>query len=280
MTPADTDDEWEEPVRRPGGADDQGVFVLDLDGYEGPIDVLLALARQQKVDLTRLSILRLAEQYLAFILAAHRVNLELAAGYLVMAAWLVYLKSRLLLPAEAAKDDEPSGPELAEALTFQLRRLEGMQEAGNRLMARPRLGRDVFRTRRPGRIRSGPTTGLRGLVVRLAVGLWTEPPPQRLGAESRAEHGSFDRRCAGAAEGDVRRHDGVAQLVELSSPPDDGRADLPLGGGVHLRCEPGACPRGAAGAAPVAPSRSAVRAQPHTPARPGSGDRTWTMTFA
>ena len=144
MTPADTDDDWEEPVRRPGGADGQGVFVLDLDGYEGPIDVLLALARQQKVDLTRLSILRLAEQYLAFILAAHRVNLELAAGYLVMAAWLVYLKSRLLLPAEAAKDDEPSGPELAEALTFQLRRLEGMQEAGNRLMARPRLGRDVF----------------------------------------------------------------------------------------------------------------------------------------
>ncbi len=118
-------------------------LVLDLDGYEGPIDVLLALARQQKVDLTRISILDLAEQYLAFIVAARRLNLEIAADYLVMAAWLVYLKSRLLLPEEE-DDEEPSGPELAEALSFQLRRLQAMQERGQQMMARPLLGRDVF----------------------------------------------------------------------------------------------------------------------------------------
>ena len=118
-------------------------LVLDLDGYEGPIDVLLALARQQKVDLARISILQLAEQYLAFIAAARRLDLEIAADYLVMAAWLVYLKSRLLLPEEA-DDEAPSGPELAEALAFQLRRLEAMQERGRQIMARPLLGRDVF----------------------------------------------------------------------------------------------------------------------------------------
>lgn len=119
-------------------------FRLDLDGYEGPIDVLLQLAREQKVDLTRISILDLAEQYLAFIAAARRLSLEIAAEYLVMAAWLVYLKSRLLLPAEEIDEEGPSGPELAEALTFQLRRLQAMQEWGRRLMTRPRLGQDVF----------------------------------------------------------------------------------------------------------------------------------------
>ena len=128
-----------EPVR-PSGSDD---LVLDLDGYEGPIDALLALARKQKVDLTRISILQLADQYLAFIAEARRLRLEIAADYLVMAAWLAYLKSRLLLPVDE-DDDEPDGPELAEALTFQLRRLESMREAGARLMALPRLGRDVF----------------------------------------------------------------------------------------------------------------------------------------
>lgn len=118
-------------------------LVLDLDGYEGPIDVLLALARQQKVDLARISILELAEQYLAFIAEARRLDLEIAADYLVMAAWLVYLKSRLLLP-EDEDDEEPTGPELAEALSFQLRRLEAMQEKGQQMMARPLLGREVF----------------------------------------------------------------------------------------------------------------------------------------
>ncbi|MDR3514302.1 MAG: ScpA family protein [Azospirillaceae bacterium] len=121
---------------------DSAVLVLDLDGYGGPIDMLLSLAREQKVDLTRISILALADQYLAFIAAARRLRLELAADYLVMAAWLAYLKSRLLLPEPV--DEQPSGEELAAALAFQLRRLEAMQAAAAQLMARPRLGLDVF----------------------------------------------------------------------------------------------------------------------------------------
>jgi len=127
---------------------DSGELVVDVDGYEGPIDVLLSLARDQKVDLTRISILQLADQYLAFISAARRLRLELAADYLVMAAWLAYLKSRLLLP-EPIADDEPSGAELAAALSQQLQRLEAMQQAGVRLMARPQLGRDIFRRGAP-----------------------------------------------------------------------------------------------------------------------------------
>lgn len=118
-------------------------LIVDLDGYEGPIDVLLSLAREQKVDLTRISILQLAEQYLAFVGRMRQEQLELAAEYLVMAAWLAYLKSRLLLP-EPQPDDEPTAAEMAAALTFQLQRLAAMQKAGRQLMERPRLGRDVF----------------------------------------------------------------------------------------------------------------------------------------
>ena len=118
-------------------------LVLDLDGFEGPIDLLLNLARQQKVDLARISILRLAEQYLDFIAAARRLRLEIAADYLVMAAWLAYLKSRLLLP-EPEPGEEASAPELADALAFRLRRLDAMRNAGENLLQRPRLGRDVF----------------------------------------------------------------------------------------------------------------------------------------
>lgn len=121
----------------------EGALVVDLDGFEGPIDVLLALARDQKVDLTRISILALADQYLAFVGQAKALRLELAAEYLVMAAWLAYLKSRLLLP-EPQADDEPSGQDLAAALAFQLQRLEAMQTAGQTLFARALLGRDVF----------------------------------------------------------------------------------------------------------------------------------------
>ncbi len=134
--------ESDEPERRPSGAA-EGRFHVDLDGYEGPLDMLLALAREQKVDLARISILQLAEQYLAFIERAHELNLEIAADYLVMAAWLAYLKSRLLLP-EPLGHEEPTGEALAAALTFQLRRLEAMREAGERLMMRPRLGCDIF----------------------------------------------------------------------------------------------------------------------------------------
>jgi segregation and condensation protein A len=118
-------------------------LVLDLDGFEGPIDALLTLARDQKVDLRKISILELADQYLAFIARARRLRLELAADYLVMAAWLAYLKSRLLLP-EPPADGEPSGAELAAALAFQLQRLEAMQQAGKRLMALPQFGIDFF----------------------------------------------------------------------------------------------------------------------------------------
>jgi segregation and condensation protein A len=118
-------------------------LVLELDGYEGPIDLLLALARDQKVDLGKISILALADQYLAFIARRSSLRLDIAADYLVMAAWLAYLKSRLLLPTPPS-DEEPSGEELAEELEHRLRVLEAMQTAGTRLMARPRTGQDVF----------------------------------------------------------------------------------------------------------------------------------------
>ncbi|MBT3171171.1 MAG: segregation/condensation protein A [Rhodospirillaceae bacterium] len=118
-------------------------LILDLDGFEGPLDVLLTLTRNQKVDLSKISILELAEQYLAFITRARELKLEIAADYLVMAAWLAYMKSRLLLP-EPEGDEEPSGQEMADALAFRLRRLEAMREAAGKLMRRPRLGIDVF----------------------------------------------------------------------------------------------------------------------------------------
>ncbi|HET7716351.1 MAG TPA: ScpA family protein [Bauldia sp.] len=121
---------------------DEPALVVDVDGFEGPLDLLLSLARTQKVDLTRISILALAEQYLAFIEEVRKLRLEVAADYLVMAAWLAYLKSRLLLPEE--EDEEPTGEELAAALAFRLQRLEAMREAAARLANSNRLGRDVF----------------------------------------------------------------------------------------------------------------------------------------
>ncbi len=119
-------------------------FLLDIDGYEGPLDLLLTLARQQKVDLREVSILQLADRYLAFIDAARHLRLEIAADYLVTAAWLAYLKSRLLLPPDPTTDDGPNAEEMAARLAFQLQRLEAMRAAASRLMARDRLGRDVF----------------------------------------------------------------------------------------------------------------------------------------
>lgn len=118
-------------------------FCVDVDGFEGPLDLLLELARRQKVDLARISILALAEQYLAFIEEARRTRLELAADYLVMAAWLAFLKSRLLLP-EQPKGEEPSAADLAMALAERLRRLELIRIAADRLTQRGRLGRDMF----------------------------------------------------------------------------------------------------------------------------------------
>ena len=138
----ESDDEFEaaDGEVRPSAS----LLILRLDGFEGPIDLLLALAREQKVDLTKLSILQLAEQYLEFVQQARKHRLDLAADYLVMAAWLAYLKSRLLLPVEESDEEEPSGAEMAAALQFQLRRLEVMRDASARLFARPRLGIDTF----------------------------------------------------------------------------------------------------------------------------------------
>jgi len=124
-------------------AEDEPSLVVDVEGYEGPLDLLLALARQQKVDLAKISILALADQYLVFIEAARKLRLELAADYLVMAAWLAYLKSRLLLP-EPPEAEGPSAEQLATALANRLRRLEQIREASNRLMTRPQLRRDIF----------------------------------------------------------------------------------------------------------------------------------------
>jgi segregation and condensation protein A len=133
--------EWDEsfedqPVR------EADRLTLDLDGWEGPLDLLLTLARTQRVDLAKISILALVEQYLAFIHDAKKLKLEIAADYLVMAAWLAYLKSCLLLPKDPAAD--PSPEELAMRLQLRLQRLSAMREAGARLLARDRIGRDVF----------------------------------------------------------------------------------------------------------------------------------------
>ena len=124
-------------------AEAEPALVVDVEGYEGPLDLLLALARQQKVDLAKISILALADQYLQFIEAARKIRLELAADYLVMAAWLAFLKSRLLLPEPPAQEG-PSAEEMATALANRLRRLEAIREAANRLMNRPQFQRDVF----------------------------------------------------------------------------------------------------------------------------------------
>ena len=130
---------FDAPVR---AVPDGETLTLALGAWEGPLDLLLELARTQKVDLAEISILALVEQYLAFVNEAKSLRLELAADYLVMAAWLAYLKSALLLPKEA--QEEPSAEELAFRLQMQLQRLDAMREAAARLMGRDRLGRDVF----------------------------------------------------------------------------------------------------------------------------------------
>ena len=137
---AKLDEDWDSPVTTDLSRDD--LLTIDIDGWEGPLDLLLDLARAQKVDLRAISITQLVQQYLDFIENARALRLELAADYLVMAAWLAYLKSALLLPSDPAQD--PSPEELALRLQLRLQRLDAMREAGARLMARDRLGRDVF----------------------------------------------------------------------------------------------------------------------------------------
>ena len=138
MTP-DLSPEWLEPTPPP----DDEVMYVDVGGYEGPLDLLLDLARRQKVDLAQISVLALAEQYLSFIETVREKRIEIAADYLVMAAWLAYLKSRLMVP-QAASDDEPTGEMMAALLQFRLKRLEAMRRAAMQLMNRPLLGRSVF----------------------------------------------------------------------------------------------------------------------------------------
>lgn len=128
---------------RDAAAIEAETLLVAVDGFEGPLDLLLMLARTQRVDLARISVLKLAEQYLDFVEEARALRIELAADYLVMAAWLAYLKSRLLLPKPAA-DDAPSGEEMAAALAFRLERLAAMRRAAAELMARDQLGRDFF----------------------------------------------------------------------------------------------------------------------------------------
>ena len=137
-------DDWGKPERALAADRAQDAsLILDIDGFEGPLDLLLTLSRTQKVDLRRISVLQLAEQYLIYVARAQDLRLELAADYLVMAAWLAYLKSRLLLPPEPG-DDGPSANDLAQHLAFQLERLAAMREAAARLMGRDQLGRDFF----------------------------------------------------------------------------------------------------------------------------------------
>ena len=144
--------DWEdEDPRLEAGPGD--TLVVDVEGFEGPLDLLLALARTQKVDLAKISVLALAQQYLDFIAEARRLRLEVAANYLVMAAWLAFLKSKLLLPAEKDEEGEPTGAELAALLAFRLKRLHAMREVSAQLMTRKRLGRDVFARGTPEPIR-------------------------------------------------------------------------------------------------------------------------------
>ncbi|MBS0235604.1 MAG: segregation/condensation protein A [Proteobacteria bacterium] len=135
--------DWDAPIFEDIPAAGEA-FVVDIDGFEGPLDLLLALARTQKVDLAKVSILALVEQYLSFIAEAQRLKLEIAADYLVMAAWLAYLKSRLLLPKDKDSADTASAEELAQKLSFRLMRLEAMREKAAILLTRRRLDRDVF----------------------------------------------------------------------------------------------------------------------------------------
>ncbi|MDE3122938.1 MAG: segregation/condensation protein A [Paracoccaceae bacterium] len=138
------DPDWED-TRATGVAERLAAeaLIVDVEGFEGPLDLLLTLSRTQKVDLRRISVLQLAEQYLVFVDRAKALRIELAADYLVMAAWLAYLKSRLLLPPEPGEDG-PSAEDLAAHLAFQLERLQAMREAAARLMARDQKGRDFF----------------------------------------------------------------------------------------------------------------------------------------
>lgn len=200
-------------------------LIVDVDGFEGPLDMLLSLARTQKVDLRRISVLNLAQQYLAFVEGAKTRRLELAADYLVMAAWLAYLKSRLLLPPDPA-DPGPTGEEMAAHLAFQLQRLAAMREAAARLMARDRLGRDIF-------ARGIPEDVTRTRVVRhTATLLDLMQAYARLRSRDAFRPYAFDRRNVYTMETALERMRGLigtrASWTELAAfLPDDWALDPP-----------------------------------------------------
>ena len=244
---------------------DEPAMLVDVEGFEGPLDLLLALARQQKVDLAKISILALAEQYLVFIEAARKLRLELAADYLVMAAWLAYLKSRLLLP-EPATPDGPSAEDMANALAWRLKRLEAFREVSGQLMGRPQLQRDVFRRGDPEPIADIKhpqwTATLYDLLSAYAkqrsqVGLQPRPVQEALGLGA-----AGGPRNPGAADRGGRRL-GAARQVPDGIP---GRAlDAGDRDGLKPGGHPGAGPRGRAGGPP------AERIRPDLPAQAGRG---------
>ena len=158
-------EDWEGPGAAPGG---DAALYLELDGWEGPLDLLLDLARRQKVDLKAISILALVDQYISYIERAEALRLEIAADYLVMAAWLAYLKSRLLLPRqERPKAEEPPAEEMAARLAYRLAKLDAMRTAGEALKVRPQLGRDVFGRGDPEAIKVLPSGRIEGDLYQL-----------------------------------------------------------------------------------------------------------------
>jgi len=214
-------------------------LLLELDGYAGPIDVLLELARDQKVDLKHIRILDLAEQYLEFVREARALRLELAADYLVMAAWLAYLKSRLLLP-ETGTEEEPSGAEMAAALKFQMQRLQAMRDAGERLMALRQLDHDVFRRGTPERPKTRTITTydatLFDLLKAYGRNRAQSGPPE---PADPAERALFGRPGDCPTFRPARRHPGVADAVVLpAAGPARRSADAALGTGIDLCRDP------------------------------------------
>lgn len=198
-------------------------LIVDVDGFEGPLDLLLTLSRTQKVDLRRISVLQLAEQYLEFVNKARALRIELAADYLVMAAWLAYLKSRLLLPPDPTEEG-PSAEDMAAHLAWQLERLQAMREAAAQLMARDRLGRDVFARGAP------ETVSLKRTVTHTATLLDLMQAYARIRTRDEFRPYAFDRKDVFTMEQALDRLRGLlgasVDWITLSDwLPDDWRRD-------------------------------------------------------
>ena len=253
-------------------APEETLFVA-VDGFEGPLDLLLTLARNQKVDIAKISILKLADQYLEFIESAKKMNLELAADYLVMAAWLAYLKSRLILPQPPNADGEPTADEMATRLRWRLQRLEAMRAAAARLMARRPAGPRRVRARRARAGQCDQAAHLQGHALR---------PADRLCDAARQEAGRQEptvpcmRRCLPIEEarerlermlGRISDWSGLARLLPFEW---SGGIAPALGAGQHLACLPGTGARRQAGNPPDGAVRSRFMSATgsHQPQRP------------